>query len=65
MKEPIQLAKRDHEVVAIDRPVETSALTAYLQLRRRPANAENEIHLLDYCVRFANASGSYSQVSSS
>jgi capsular exopolysaccharide synthesis family protein len=47
MKEPIQLAKREHEVVAIDRPVETSALPHIYNYGVDP-NAENEIHLLDY-----------------
>src|SRR6266705_4065695 len=47
MKEPTQLAARDPEIVALDRPTAGSAIPHSYNYSVDP-NAENEIHLLDY-----------------
>jgi polysaccharide biosynthesis transport protein len=47
MKEPSQLAKRDAEIGALDRPVEAQATPHSYNYGVDP-NAETEIHLLDY-----------------
>lgn len=47
MKESSQIAPRDHQVSALDRPIEVATASHSYNYGVDP-NAENEIHLLDY-----------------